>query len=317
MQMWGVSVRRRPWLCIIELMKYGDVLSVVKACKFSTIQITLSEQLRICAQTADGMAHVASNGYVHMDLAARNILVGPGLLCKVADFGLTRKVDRENRDQYVQTEKMKVPMKWMSPESMDNRLWSQKSDVWSFGISMWEIFSYGEVPFAEMRNLDYQTKARGKKGVRLPMPPACNPNVYAVMMRCWDHLASARPTFSDLSTIFIRLLEPAVQAVRSSIFPLGFLLSSALTGSHGQAPASPPSLGLFLQWRGEPQPPLPCVAHAPRPKGAGARSGGAACRGAAADTILSKRRRRGGCQNENEDAREEEEEGEDDLFKHG
>lgn len=205
----GVSVRRRPWLCIIELMAYGDILSIVKACQFKGIELNLSEQLRICAQTAEGMAHMADRHWVHMDLAARNILLGPGLVCKVADFGLTRQVDLTS-NQFVQTEKMKLPMKWMSPESMDKRLWSEKSDVWSFGVAMWEIFTYGELPYAEYRNKEYQAQVR--TGLRLEQPDGTDTNTYTVMLRCWELKPKSRPKFRDISTILHKMLGPASAA---------------------------------------------------------------------------------------------------------
>ena len=202
--MHGVSVRRRPWLCIVELIAYGDMLSIVKASKTKDIELSYPEQIRIFAQAAEGMAHMARSGYVHMDLAARNLLLGKGLVCKVADFGLTRSVDPQSK-MFVQTELMKVPMKWMSPESMDDRLWSEKSDVWSFGVAMWEILTYGEVPFGQFVNKDVQGKVRA--GLRLEQPEECPDEMYALMMRCWEKNYDARLTFQTLSDTLHRMLE--------------------------------------------------------------------------------------------------------------
>ena len=123
----GVSVRRRPWLCIIEVMKYGDIHSLVKKCKQKSFELNLAEQLHIAIQTCRGMAHMGNNGWVHMDLAARNILLSTDLVCKVADFGLSRRVDASG--VYEQTESMKLPMKWMALESLTSRIFSEKTDV--------------------------------------------------------------------------------------------------------------------------------------------------------------------------------------------
>jgi hypothetical protein len=131
----------RPWLCYIELMSYGDMLSIVKTAKFKQTRLFLSELLRVALQTADGMAYVAGHNWIHMDLAARNVLLGPGLVCKIADFGLTRKVNKKTR-QYIQTDEMKLPIKWMAVEAIEQRVWSEASDVWSFGVIMWELFAY-------------------------------------------------------------------------------------------------------------------------------------------------------------------------------
>jgi serine/threonine protein kinase len=205
----GVSVRRRPWLCIIELMAYGDIQSVVKCCEFKRITLSVAEQLRICVQVAAGMKYMAAGNWIHMDIAARNFLLGPGLVCKVADFGLTRQVDPTTK-QFVQTEKMQLPLKWMAPEAMDGRLWSEASDVWSFGIAMWEIFAYGEIPYAEFKNKECQEKVRG--GYRCPIPKSCPNDVYNVMKTCWTHDPAARPAFAELVDVITKTLKPLSQA---------------------------------------------------------------------------------------------------------
>eukprot|EP00729_Bicosta_minor_P002104 gene2104-6210_t len=223
--MHGVSVRRRPWLCIVELVAYGDMLSIVKASKTKDIELSYPEQLRIVAQAAEGMAHMARSGYVHMDLAARNLLLGKGLVCKVADFGLTRTVNPQTK-MFVQTEQMKVPMKWMSPESMDSRLWSEKSDVWSFAVTMWEIFTYGEVPFGQFINKDVQLKVRG--GLRLKQPDDCPDEMYALMIQCWDQNYITRPPFQKVSDALHRMLD-VLEPVRQQMpeRDVGALLAGA------------------------------------------------------------------------------------------
>ena len=132
-QIHGLSVRRRPWLCIIELLKYGDVQALMLMCKEKEYTVKLVEMLHMAAQIATGMAHMATLGWIHMDLAARNVLVDSGLVCKVSDFGLTRKVDPFT-GIFTQTKAMKLPIKWMAPESMRaGSQFSEKTDVWSSG----------------------------------------------------------------------------------------------------------------------------------------------------------------------------------------
>ena len=111
----GVSVRRRPWLCIIEVMKYGDMHSTVKSCKQKNYELNLAEQVNVAVQVAKGMGHMGSNGWVHMDLAARNVLITEDFVCKVADFGLSRRV--ASNGQYQQTASMKLPMKSTGPSN--------------------------------------------------------------------------------------------------------------------------------------------------------------------------------------------------------
>uniref|UniRef100_A0A8B9MFL4 Protein kinase domain-containing protein n=1 Tax=Accipiter nisus TaxID=211598 RepID=A0A8B9MFL4_9AVES len=138
------------------------------------------------------MAYLESQNYIHRDLAARNVLVGEHSVYKVADFGLARvfKVARPET---------KLPVKWTAPEAIRYNKFSVKSDVWSFGILLFEIITYGKMPIA----LIYKgiAKVGGwmvDKGYRLPQPPTCPAPLYQLMLQCWSAEAGGRPTFETL-----------------------------------------------------------------------------------------------------------------------
>jgi serine/threonine protein kinase len=178
--------------------------------------------------------HLA-NRYVHMDLAARNCLLGTNSVVKIGDFGLVSmktffivNLSPEFRfstgnvvhllllldllmscTNYVQTRRIgvgadqirlnkatKLPIKWMAVESFDQKLFSAKSDVWSFGVTLWEIMTYGVMPYESIANTDVQTRVRD--GLRLEKPELCPPELYALMHRCWLTNPLLRPSFPDV-----------------------------------------------------------------------------------------------------------------------
>jgi len=191
----GVSVRRKPWLCIIDYVRFGDVQSALIAAKHKNITVNLAEKLRICVQAAEGMAFMASKGWVHMDLAARNVLLDSDLVCKIADFGLTRRVGADGF--YVQTTSMKLPVKWLALEVLEKRKFSEKSDVWALGITFWEIFTYGMTPYSGISNMNMVGEL--KKGTRLQRPRGCPDDVYNCFLKCWDASYELRPPFSHVA----------------------------------------------------------------------------------------------------------------------
>lgn len=148
------------------------------------------------------MAFVAEKGYVHLDLAARNVLLGANNSVKVADFGLANLMD-ENRTFFLPPG-TKLPMKWMSTESMDRRIFSEASDVWAFGITVWELFSYGATPYEGIKNLELQDMVRN--GYRLDEPDAAVDGLHDYCVSdLWAANPKDRPPFVSIEKKFKEL----------------------------------------------------------------------------------------------------------------
>eukprot|EP00053_Salpingoeca_punica_P014733 m.134071 g.134071 ORF g.134071 m.134071 type:complete len:756 (+) comp16527_c0_seq2:243-2510(+) len=194
-QLLGVAVQQRPWLVVLEFIKYGDLRDVLQTCAEKRIKLSLAEQLRYATQICAGMAFLASKGFIHMDLAARNCLIHVNNIAKVADFGLTRTTD-PGEDTYTLKVSAKLPIKWMAIESLDEKIFSQASDVWSYGVLLWEIMAYGMMPFQEIRNQEIQRRVR--EGLRLTKPDHADLDFFRIAESCWDRSRKSRPTFVEL-----------------------------------------------------------------------------------------------------------------------
>nr|BAG55496.1 protein tyrosine kinase [Monosiga ovata] len=208
-RMVGVAVQQRPWLCVLECMQYGDVRDVLQTCKEKSIALTRLEQLIYAVQIADGMAYMAENRFIHMDLAARNCLLHTGNVCKVADFGLTRPLD-EGEDHYVLRVSAKLPVKWVSIEALDDKIFSEGSDIWAYGVLLWEILSYGAAPYENVRNQDIQRRVR--EGLRLKCPEGADEHIFRVASMCWHMDRYKRPSFKDIGQLFRQMLPEAKAA---------------------------------------------------------------------------------------------------------
>uniref|UniRef100_A0A8C4IPP8 receptor protein-tyrosine kinase n=1 Tax=Dicentrarchus labrax TaxID=13489 RepID=A0A8C4IPP8_DICLA len=153
---------------------------------------------------AAGMKYLSDMSYVHRDLAARNVLVNSNLECKVSDFGLSRVLEDDAEGTYT-TRGGKIPIRWTAPEAIAYRKFTSASDVWSFGIVMWEVMAFGERPYWDMSN--HEVMKAINEAFRLPAPMDCPSAIYQLMLQCWQHDRPKRPRFSDIVNILDKLLR--------------------------------------------------------------------------------------------------------------
>ncbi|CAF93498.1 unnamed protein product, partial [Tetraodon nigroviridis] len=150
--------------------------------------------LRFMMDIAAGMEYLSSRGFLHRDLAARNCMLSDDLRVCVADFGLSKRL--LSSSYYRQTSAACLPVKWTALESLSESVYTTKSDVWSFGVTMWEVVSRGRTPYPGVQNCELLDLLQS--GVRLKAPPDCDHQLYEVMRSCWDEDPGSRPTFSQL-----------------------------------------------------------------------------------------------------------------------
>ncbi|XP_060947712.1 tyrosine-protein kinase SRK2 [Limanda limanda] len=193
-QLYAVCTMEEPIYIITELMKNGSLLDYLQKDKGTTLAI--SDQIEMAAQVASGMAFLELQNYIHRDLAARNVLVGENNLCKIADFGLARVFMKENENVYEAKEGTKFPVKWTAPEAIHDNKFTIKSDVWSFGVLLYEIMTFGQMPYPAMTN--FQVVQRIPQGYRMQCPPHCPKVMYDIMTDCWKENEQDRPTFETL-----------------------------------------------------------------------------------------------------------------------
>uniref|UniRef100_A0A4W5N1R4 Tyrosine-protein kinase n=1 Tax=Hucho hucho TaxID=62062 RepID=A0A4W5N1R4_9TELE len=147
-------------------------------------------------QVAEGMAYIEEKNYIHRDLRAANILVSDELICKIADFGLARLIED---NEYTAREGAKFPIKWTAPEAINYGTFSIKSDVWSFGILLTEIVTYGRIPYPGMSNPEVIQNL--ERGYRMPRSEDCPEGLYNIMNLCWNESPENRPTFEYLRSV--------------------------------------------------------------------------------------------------------------------
>ncbi|KAM4043239.1 tyrosine-protein kinase FRK isoform 2-T2 [Anomaloglossus baeobatrachus] len=168
----------------IKTLKTDDSGATIKA----------PQQVDIGAQVASGMAYLETQNFIHRDLAARNVLVGENSVYKVADFGLARVFEDDN--VYQATNDTKLPLKWTAPEAIRKNKFTVKSDVWAFGILLYEIATYGKMPYPGMNGR--QAVEKLEQGYRMPKPFNCPQDLYNIMLECWNANPENRPTFETL-----------------------------------------------------------------------------------------------------------------------
>uniref|UniRef100_A0AAY5F374 Tyrosine-protein kinase n=1 Tax=Electrophorus electricus TaxID=8005 RepID=A0AAY5F374_ELEEL len=186
----GVCTQRQPIYIVMELVPGGDFLSFLRKKKED---LKTKQLVKFALDAAAGMAYLELKNCIHRDLAARNCLVGENNLLKISDFGMSRQ---EDDGIYSSSGLKQIPIKWTAPEALNYGRYSSESDVWSYGILLWETFSLGVCPYPGMTN--QQAREQVEKGYRLSCPQKCPEEVYKIMQRCWDYKPENRPKFAEI-----------------------------------------------------------------------------------------------------------------------
>nr|XP_022324253.1 fibroblast growth factor receptor 3-like isoform X2 [Crassostrea virginica] len=207
----GCCTQQDPFYIIMEYVPGGNMQQYLRKFRPSQ-QATNSEELipptandlnNFALQISKGMEHLSSLNIIHRDLAARNVLLDRKKICKICDFGLSRNV--EGDEVYERSSKGPQPIRWMAPESLSDQCFTRKSDVWSYGVLLWEIVTLGATPYPGMAAGEViSTVMMGKW---LSRPLHCKQELYSMMVRCWDMLPPNRPSFGDISKEMEKLLE--------------------------------------------------------------------------------------------------------------
>jgi len=215
----GVCTEQEPYLLVMEYVMYGKLLTHLREQRmkqssffnFSKDGSEVGETLtskdlnKFAYGVAKGMEFLVSKGIIHRDLAARNILVDHNKNTKISDFGLSRNLRDLGGEMYEQKTKGALPIRWMAPESLYFSVFTPKSDVWGFGILMWEIVTLGSTPYPGMGAREVMRRVRD--GYRLERPAHCHPDLYLIIQKCWAGDMNKRPDFSELRKELAKLLE--------------------------------------------------------------------------------------------------------------
>ncbi|XP_051894994.1 ephrin type-A receptor 8 isoform X2 [Pristis pectinata] len=203
----GVVTRSKPVMIVTDYMENGSLDSFLRR---HDGQFTVIQLVGMLRGIAAGMKYLSDLGYIHRDLAARNILVNSNLVCKVSDFGLSRILEDDPDAAYTttvvfHTEGGKIPIRWTAPEAITYRKFSSASDVWSYGVVMWEVTSYGERPYWNMTNRDVIKSV--EEGYRLPAPMGCPAALHQLMLDCWQKDRNERPKFIQIVSVLDKLIR--------------------------------------------------------------------------------------------------------------
>uniref|UniRef100_A0A0K2V482 receptor protein-tyrosine kinase n=1 Tax=Lepeophtheirus salmonis TaxID=72036 RepID=A0A0K2V482_LEPSM len=217
----GLATRDGPLYVIVEYAEHGNLKdflrkksraytnegyerpnSVVNNNNNEDI-ISEKQLISFARQVCKGMEYLGSMKWIHRDLAARNVLVAKDYTIKIADFGLARDVHAD--EYYKKRGEGILPVKWMAPEALFQRHYTTRSDVWSFGILLWEIMTFGARPYPSVPSIE-KLFTLLKNGHRMEKPSACSPDVYSIMLECWESNPANRPSFTELIEQFDRIL---------------------------------------------------------------------------------------------------------------
>ncbi|XP_011302363.1 uncharacterized protein [Fopius arisanus] len=210
----GCCTEEEPHYLILEYVMYGKLLAYLRDHRtrqdfynFSEDSAALtSRDLTVFGYcVARGMEYLASKKIIHRDLAARNVLVDHNKLCKIADFGMSRFANKDGECIETRHGRNALPIRWMAPESLIYSLFTTKTDVWSFGILMWEIVTLGSTPYPDMAAREVMRNVQN--GYRLQRPSHCRSELFRVIARCWHADPDRRPEFQTLRRDLAQLLE--------------------------------------------------------------------------------------------------------------
>uniref|UniRef100_A0A8C1UJ37 Tyrosine-protein kinase n=1 Tax=Cyprinus carpio TaxID=7962 RepID=A0A8C1UJ37_CYPCA len=193
----GVCTQKQPIYIIMELVQGGDFLTFLRT---EGHNLKTKMLIKMAENVASGMAYLESKKCIHRDLAARNCLVGEESVVKISDFGMSRQ---EQDGVYSAAGGMKqIPVKWTAPEALNYGRYTTESDVWSFGVLLWETFSRGVTPYTIPHTLsNQQTRDEVERGYRMPAPNNCPGEIYALMCQCWQYDPRNRPSFRKLKCL--------------------------------------------------------------------------------------------------------------------
>ncbi|XP_037537498.1 tyrosine-protein kinase Lyn isoform X1 [Nematolebias whitei] len=193
-RLYAVITKTEPIYIITEFMANGSLLDFLKSDPGCKLQ--LPKLIDFSAQIAEGMAYIERKNYIHRDLRAANVLVSESMLCKIADFGLARVIED---DEYSARDGAKFPIKWTAPEAINYGTFTIKSDMWSFGVLLYEIITYGKIPYPGMTKAEVVSSIQ--RGYRMPRPDNCPQELYDIMTSCWNQKPDDRPTFDYTQSV--------------------------------------------------------------------------------------------------------------------
>ncbi|XP_076317469.1 proto-oncogene tyrosine-protein kinase ROS-like isoform X2 [Tachypleus tridentatus] len=209
LQLLGICLDNNPNFIIMELMEGGDLLSYLRSNRnahlFGRNPLTMTDLLGICIDVARGCVYLEEMHFVHRDLAARNCLVSShdplNRHVKIGDFGLARDIYKN--DYYRKEGEGLLPVRWMAPESLMDGVFTNQSDVWAFGVLLWEVLTLGQQPYPARTNLEVLHYVRNRG--RLDRPDNCHEDLHQLMLWCWSYDPLGRPNFGECLEVLIDL----------------------------------------------------------------------------------------------------------------